>query len=208
MKGVARPECLTWMVACQVDVYSFGVVLWELWTGKEPYEGLNYHALLHQITLTGGTLRPTLPNSPKWEGEPIPEPAPGWCNLVERCWQEAPEQRPSFAEVSSFPSSPRPRSMLLQLCLSCSGLQQRFCRRMGCRATPLLYWPPAVFLPQAWSVVSHLSCMAICFGQLSVHHIDWCWTCQLCCRGWYVADHGRVISRHCRLVRASCQRRF
>ncbi len=85
-------------------MYSFGVVLWELWTGKEPYEGLNYHALLHQITLTGGTLRPTLPNSPKWEGEPAPEPAPGWCNLVERCWQEAPEQRPSFAEVT--PPSP------------------------------------------------------------------------------------------------------
>jgi len=33
----------------QVDVYSFGVVLWELWTGREPHEGLNYHALLHQV---------------------------------------------------------------------------------------------------------------------------------------------------------------
>ncbi|KAK9861158.1 hypothetical protein WJX84_004717 [Apatococcus fuscideae] len=47
----------------KVDVFSFGVVLWEIWTGKEPYEGLNYHALLHQLTSVSG-LRPPLPGSP------------------------------------------------------------------------------------------------------------------------------------------------
>jgi serine/threonine protein kinase len=83
----------------QVDVYSFGVVLWELWTGREPYEGLNYHALLHQITITNGSLRPTLPTSPEWDKDLCPEPAPGWGSLVERCWHECPEQRPSFEEV-------------------------------------------------------------------------------------------------------------
>ncbi|EIE23147.1 kinase-like protein [Coccomyxa subellipsoidea C-169] len=105
----------------KVDVYSFGVVLWELWSGREPYEGLNYHALLHQITLTGGGLRPTLPNSPKWEYEPVPEPAPGWCSLMERCWQEVPEKRPSFAEIvrelkvmgqALRPPRMRPRSLV------------------------------------------------------------------------------------------------
>lgn len=44
----------------QVDVYSFGIVMWELWTGREPFEGLNYHALLHQMTSTEG-LRPQMP---------------------------------------------------------------------------------------------------------------------------------------------------
>ena len=83
----------------QVDVYSFGVVLWELWTGKEPYEGLNYHALLHQITTSKGGLRPTLPSSSRWEGDPCPEPAPGWEKLVERCWQDCPDSRPAFDEV-------------------------------------------------------------------------------------------------------------
>ena len=80
-------------------MYSFGIVMWELWTGKEPYEGLNYHALLHQITLTNGGLRPPTPNGPKWEGDNCPEPAPGWTTLMERCWHELPEERPGFDEV-------------------------------------------------------------------------------------------------------------
>ncbi len=103
-----------WLAGAQVDVYSFGVVLWELWSGREPYEGLNYHALLHQITLTGGGLRPTLPNSPKWEYEPVPEPAPGWCSLMERCWQEVPEKRPSFAEVPISPSMPHVHARIIR----------------------------------------------------------------------------------------------
>ena len=79
----------------QVDVYSFGVVLWELWSCREPYDGLNYHALLHQITSANGCVRPPLPGSPEWEGEYIPEVAPGWAELVQRCWGEDPKKRPS-----------------------------------------------------------------------------------------------------------------
>ncbi len=97
--NLSRRHLLDWSDISQVDVYSFGVVMWELWTGKEPYEGLNYHALLHQITLTNGGLRPPTPNGPKWEGENLPEPAPGWAKLMERCWHELPEERPGFDEV-------------------------------------------------------------------------------------------------------------
>lgn len=82
-----------------MDVYSFGVVLWELWTGREPYEGLNYHALLHQITTSNGALRPPLPGKARWDGEVPPEPAPGWSDLCERCWGEDPAARPDFEEV-------------------------------------------------------------------------------------------------------------
>jgi len=91
--------------AAQVDVYSFGVVLWELWTGREPYEGLNYHALLHQITTSNGALRPPLPGKARWDGEVPPEPAPGWSDLCERCWGEDPALRPPSATASRRPSA-------------------------------------------------------------------------------------------------------
>lgn len=87
----------------QVDVYSFGVVLWELWTGREPFEGLNYHALLHQITSAGVAVRPPMPGTPEWDstegGEAPPEPAPGYRALVERCWNEHPAKRPAFEAI-------------------------------------------------------------------------------------------------------------
>ncbi|KAK9835331.1 hypothetical protein WJX81_003108 [Elliptochloris bilobata] len=92
---IKTPESVTE----RVDVYSFGVVLWELWTGREPYEGLNYHALLHQITTSNGALRPPLPGKARWDGESPPEPAPGWSDLCERCWGEDPAARPDFEEI-------------------------------------------------------------------------------------------------------------
>jgi hypothetical protein len=52
-------------------VYSYGIVLWELWTGREPFEGLNYHALLHQMTSAGEAMRPPLPGSADWDAAQV-----------------------------------------------------------------------------------------------------------------------------------------
>ena len=95
--SVNLPQLKWWplqrLTTLQVDVYSFGVVLWELWTGREPYDGLNYHALLHQITTSKGLVRPPMPNSPEWEHDPLPELAPGYQALIQSCWEESPSKR-------------------------------------------------------------------------------------------------------------------
>jgi len=87
----------------KVDVFSFGIVLWELWTGREPYEGLNYHALMIQLTNPECQLRPPVPGTIEWEdldsAEPPPELAPGWRSLMARCWAEDPEARPTFTQI-------------------------------------------------------------------------------------------------------------
>jgi hypothetical protein len=44
-----------------VDVWSFGIVLYELWALREPYDGLNYHALLHMMSSSKEAVRPALP---------------------------------------------------------------------------------------------------------------------------------------------------
>ncbi len=84
------------------DVYSFGVVLWELWTGREPWENMNFHALMLQLANPEIKLRPPIPGTEEWdgpEGSAPPELAPGWRDLMERCWEEDPNNRPPFTQI-------------------------------------------------------------------------------------------------------------
>ena len=45
----------------KVDLFSFGITLWELWTGKLPYEGLSDFSIMDGVR--SGTLRPQIPES-------------------------------------------------------------------------------------------------------------------------------------------------
>jgi serine/threonine protein kinase len=84
------------------DVYSFAIVMWELWTGREPWENTNFHALMLQLVNPEIKLRPPIPGTEEWdgpEGSAPPELAPGWRNLMERCWEEDPNKRPPFTQI-------------------------------------------------------------------------------------------------------------
>ena len=96
------PPFYTHQLLTRLDSESIRSRVQELWTGREPFEGLNYHALLHQMTSAGFRVRPPMPGTAEWEitdeGSP-PEPAPGYRNLIERCWNEDPSERPAFEDI-------------------------------------------------------------------------------------------------------------
>ncbi|KFV61106.1 Ankyrin repeat and protein kinase domain-containing protein 1, partial [Dryobates pubescens] len=74
------------------DVYSFGIVIWEVLMQKKPYAGANMMAII--VKVAAGK-RPCL--------EPISEDWPGECqqmvDLMKRCWDQDPKQRPSFTDI-------------------------------------------------------------------------------------------------------------
>lgn len=71
----------------KADVFSFGIVMWELLTGQLPYSSLT--PLQAAVGVVQKDLRPLIPKNSH----------PRLAELLERCWQQDPTQRPDFSEI-------------------------------------------------------------------------------------------------------------
>jgi len=102
------------------DVYSFGILLWELLTHDDlcPKD-------MTSIMLASKVLR-------EQYRPPLPHPniTQEWADLVERCWAQNPDDRPSFDEIvqilESFEDDHHQESSFEDSSLHSSDFQNRF----------------------------------------------------------------------------------
>ncbi|XP_041826993.1 mitogen-activated protein kinase kinase kinase 7-like [Melanotaenia boesemani] len=90
------------------DVFSWSIILWEVITRKKPFDEIGGSAFCIMWAVHRGTRPPLIRDLP----EPIE-------NLMTRCWDKEPNQRPSMSEVRDtmthlmkyFPGSDEPLSL-------------------------------------------------------------------------------------------------
>lgn len=71
----------------KADVYSFGIIMWELATGKVPWDGLNAMQVVGAVGFMNQRLQ-------------IPDGLdPEWVNMIEECWHIDPRCRPTFQNI-------------------------------------------------------------------------------------------------------------
>jgi serine/threonine protein kinase len=76
------------------DVYAYGVLLWQMLVGERPWAGDRDPEIIESVKEGE---RPELTGGGEWR-EQMPQPL---ADLVQECWQQDHEARPSFEVVSS-----------------------------------------------------------------------------------------------------------
>ncbi len=83
---------------CSQDVYSFAVVLWELATWAVPWGPRNPWQIASMV-LGGARLEFPAPSALPGDAGAAFEGLQAYIALVQRCWAQSPEERPTFAEI-------------------------------------------------------------------------------------------------------------
>jgi len=71
------------------DVYSYGVLLWELLTGGDPCPP-EMSSIMLATKVLHEQYRPTMPHC---------KITPKWSDLIQKCWAQSPDDRPTFEEI-------------------------------------------------------------------------------------------------------------
>ncbi|KAF0374973.1 kinase-like protein [Gigaspora margarita] len=89
MQAYIDPQCfenISYKRSKKSDIYSFGVILWEISSGRPPFQSLNPYGITIHI-FKGNREIPI-------EGTPD-----SYIQLYERCWNYDPNQRPEIEEI-------------------------------------------------------------------------------------------------------------
>ena len=74
----------------KADIYSLGILLWEIWYGEQAFAGIELALdAFFKMVDDGGRPKPL---------ECCIKPDSRWEELMEKCWNEDPEKRPSAKE--------------------------------------------------------------------------------------------------------------
>jgi serine/threonine protein kinase len=85
----AGENIASYSLAC--DAYSFGMVMYELAERRAPFDHLNSRFDIMDVVLQGG--RPEILSTLLLEDQPA------YRALMERCWSQRPDMRPTFFEI-------------------------------------------------------------------------------------------------------------
>lgn len=80
------PEVFEGICHPKIDVYAFSLIVYELMTNLVAYQGISTNQLIKAINLND---KPPIPNE-------LPK---SYKDLIESCWQENPDKRPTFNEI-------------------------------------------------------------------------------------------------------------